>query len=159
MRPSLLGRVLATSAVAVALAGCADLAPRAAAPTPTPTATRTPAPSAEDRAVTAAVGRFSSLLEAGDVAALGRPGAVLTAEVVRSLNSEQGGCEDAADVLLNRTDNIALTVQRIATRTDLANVRVERPRGGTVVITLVRADRRWLVSFSGIQNPLAAVLG
>jgi hypothetical protein len=152
--------VLAASALAVLAAGCATSDDQTAA---TPTATTTPAPTpvftGEARRVAAAVHDFGVALDRGEVERICAPNAVVTAAAITNLDQDEGSCEQYADGRLENTGPISLAATSIKLRTDLALADVRRRDGTTVALTLLKDRRRWLLSFSDLEDPLSAILG
>jgi hypothetical protein len=145
-------------AVAATIAGCTALPPtrpRAAAPAHT-AAPRPAALHGEAARAGAAVDALRRALQAGDVARLCRPEGVFTSAVVTELNALGPGCETTVETSSAFTTPPAMTVTAVAVRPDVANATVSVD-GRSVPLDIVRHGRRWLVSFSDGDDPVAAL--
>jgi hypothetical protein len=161
-----LAALAAAAAAAVLGTGCGvEEAPLATSRTPTTTTaqahtTRPPAP-LRGRAADAAraVGGFTLALRNGDVERVCTPNAIFTAAVVRGIGGGGLSCEAAVEAMLTSWGPPRSDVLSVAVEPDLATARV-RVRGGRVVpLTLLRAGKRWLLSFSDGNDPLSALYG
>jgi hypothetical protein len=103
-----------------------------------------------------AVSALSRALRDGDVEALCLPGSIFTPAVVAEMNGGGQSCEASIEESAAIARPPALTVVALSLRPDLAVARVTGTHG-TVPVNLVRDGRRWLVSFSGGDDPLGAV--
>ena len=128
-------------------------------PAEQPTVTPTPTSSAQTSDVAAAVARVQHAFNAGDTAALCRPGALVDAAVIRRQDRRPGGCEAELEVLLADSSSTQLTVGKVRLRSDLATAVVTTHRGTTVSVDLVRGPRRWLICFSDGDDPMPALAG
>jgi hypothetical protein len=158
-RRLLLWTVSALAAVAF-LAGCTSPGigdTTAGARTPRPAAPVLVSPHGQAARAVRAVDVFARALRDGDVERLCRPGAILTPAVVASMNEGGESCEAS----LERSDALhhppTLTVVRLAFEPGLARTRVRVGAATTIPLDVVRSGRRWLVSFSGGADPVAAV--
>jgi hypothetical protein len=106
----------------------------------------------------AAVFRLDGALRAGDVAALCRPGAILTPAVVTTLRQEGQSCEADVEAELARGAAEPLTLTSITTERDMATAQVRAPAGPDVPLTLLRDGNRWLVSYSHGGDPITALV-
>ena len=128
---------------------------------PAPARPASPAPARLHGSAARAAGAIYALSRAlrdGDVAALCRPSAIFTPPVVADMNTPGTSCEASDEVSSALSRPPALTVVALAFRPDLAVAQVSAP-GGTVPLDVVRYGRRWLVSFSDGNDPLAALAG
>lgn len=104
-----------------------------------------------------AVEVFARALRDGDVERLCRPGAVFTFAVVASMNAGGESCEAS----LERSDALrhppTLIVTRLAFEPGLARAGVRVGAATSISLDVVRSGRRWLVSFAGGADPVAAV--
>lgn len=147
---------------AVLVAGCSSS--RAGGTTATTTtATRSTAAAVppvfhgEQARAAGAVDELARALRDGDVERLCRPGAVLTPAVVAGMNAAFESCEQDIEQSSIVTRPPALSVVKLSYQRDLAIVHVRVGRGATIPLDVVRAGRRWLVSFSDGSNPLTAL--
>ena len=152
-------RAVAALAATALIAGCGPVVVHAVAPAPARPAS--PAPARLHGSAARAAGAIYALSRAlrdGDVAALCRPSAIFTPPVVADMNTPGTSCEASDEVSSALSRPPALTVVALAFRPDLAVAQVSAP-GGTVPLDVVRYGRRWLVSFSDGNDPLAALAG
>jgi hypothetical protein len=105
----------------------------------------------------AAVGALALALRIGDVDQLCRPGAIFTAAVVAEMNGGGDSCEASDETSAAIAHPPALSVVGLRLEPDLATAQVS-VEGRVVPLDLVRQGRRWLVSFSGGDDPLGALL-
>ncbi|MGH2945976.1 MAG: hypothetical protein ACRDPC_06915, partial [Solirubrobacteraceae bacterium] len=120
----------------------------------------TPAPvTGRAREVLRALAAVRQAFNAGDVRRLCRSGALVDPAVIRQQNRLPGGCESELEGLVANEPPMRLTVRRLALRRDLATATVATASGADVQIDLVRQGRRWLLSFSGGNDPMPALAG
>lgn len=130
-----------------------------AASSATPSATPSPLNSREGRAVVTAVAHVQSAFNAGDVGMLCKPGALVDAAVIRSLDAGAGGCESKIELLIANASPLRLAVTKVTLQPDLATADVTTRPGTTVPVDLVRGPRGWLLSFSRGADPMPALAG
>lgn len=157
--------VCAAALTAAALgAGCdltADHAPASKMST-TPARTTASPPQqpvlrGEPARVAAAVAALGRTLRDGDVERFCRPRAIFTAAVVAEMDHGGVSCEASVEDTLAASGPPALTVIAVSVEPGLATAQVRVRGGATVPLTLLRDGRRWLVSFSNGNDPLAAL--
>jgi hypothetical protein len=104
-----------------------------------------------------AVTGLADALRDGDVERLCKPGAVFTRPVVAAIEEDGLSCEESLELSPEVRRPPALTVTKLAFEPGLATAQVKVGRGASVPLDIVRSGRRWLVSFSGSDNPVAAL--
>jgi hypothetical protein len=115
------------------------------------TATPSATPTAAERPVLRSLAAVEQAYAAGDVRRLCRPGALLDPAVIGD------GCERRLESLIANVPRLRVTVQALALRRDLATAAVRTMSGDTTTVDFVRRGRRWLMSFSDGQDPIAAL--
>jgi hypothetical protein len=137
----------------------------AVSPGAAPVATATPPAAAastetpEGEQVSRALAAVQRAFNAGDVARLCRPAALVDPAVIRQQNRLAGGCESEIEGLVANEAPLRLTVQRLALQRDLASAEVATSGGADVSVDFVHQGRRWLLSFSGGNDPMPALAG
>ncbi len=128
--------------------------------TPTPTAPPAAAvPAGAARGVADALDRVQRAFNAGDVALLCRPGALVDPAVIRQQDAQSGGCEGEVETLIGGRPSMRLELLSPGVRGDLAAATVKTARGATARVDLLRTGGRWLLSFSQADDPLPALAG
>lgn len=157
---SVLVRTIGALAAVVLVAGCGSPGigdTTAGARTARPAHPLRLSPHGEPARAVRAVDVFARALRDGDVERLCRPGAIFTSSVVAAMN--QGG--ESCEASLERSDALrhppTLTVTRLAFEPGLARTHVRVGGATTIALDVVRSGRRWLVSFAGGADPVAAV--
>jgi hypothetical protein len=139
-----------------------------AASAPTPVVTRDPTPSTPlthdptpstplTHDLNGTLAAVQHAFNAGDVRRLCRPGTLIDPAVIRQQNDLPGGCESELEQLIANEAPLRLTVHRVVARRDLASADVRTASGSTLSVDLVRGRRRWLLSFSGGNDPMPAL--
>jgi hypothetical protein len=133
-----------------------------AAPGATPAAT--PAPTAVPRTETAAgepvrraLAAIQRAFNAGDVATLCRPSALVDPAVIRQQNSFPSGCEGELEELVANEPPLRLTVHQLALKPGVATAMVTTRNGTEITVDFIHDGRRWLLSFSGGGDPMPAL--
>jgi hypothetical protein len=139
--------------VAQALAGI-TAAPAAKQATPTATPTVGTGRGDPVRRALAAVERA---FNAGEVSRLCRPAALVDRAVVRQQNGLPGGCESEVEGLMANEPPLRLTVHQLTLKQGLASATVSTGNGTDVSVDFVRDGQRWLLSFSGGNDPMPAL--
>jgi hypothetical protein len=104
-----------------------------------------------------AVYEFGRALRDRDVERLCRPGAVFTPAVVSVLDEVGEGCEASLELSSALRHPPTLTVTRLDYARGLSTAQVRVGSGSTMPLDLVQGGRRWLVSFSDGNSPIAAL--
>jgi hypothetical protein len=115
------------------------------------TAAPSATPTAAERPVLRSLAAVEQAYAAGDVRRLCRPGALLDPAVIGD------GCERRLESLIANVPRLQVTVQALALRRDLATAAVRTTSGSATTVDFVRRGRRWLMSFSDGQDPIAAL--
>jgi hypothetical protein len=123
-----------------------------------PAATPSPETSGE-RAVLRALAAVERAYTAGDVRRLCRPGALLDPAVIRVQNQRARGCEDELESLMANVPRLHVTIRALALRPDLATADVVTSFGADATVDFIRRGQRWLLSFSGGEDPIPALAG
>jgi hypothetical protein len=130
-----------------------------AAPVPTPAAS-TPASTADTAAgapVRHALAAVQSAFNAGDVAQLCRPARLLDRAVIHQQNQLPGGCESELEGLVANEQPLQLSLHQLALKQGLASAIVTTRNGSDVSVDFINDGGRWLLSFSGGNDPMPAL--
>ena len=125
-----------------------------AAPAATPAAS-TPAPAGAP--VRRALAAVQSAFNAGDVAQLCHPARLLDRAVIHQQNQLPGGCESELEGLVANEPPLQLSLRRLTLEQGLASAIVTTRNGSDVTVDFINDGGRWLLSFSGGNDPMPAL--
>jgi hypothetical protein len=152
---------IAALAAAVIAAGCASSVGQTTTSTTT-TKTTPAAPAAASspqdvKPAEHAIQVLAGALRDGDVHRLCRPGAVFTSAVIAGMRATGQSCESSLELSAAVREPPTLTVTHVAVEPGLATAQVRVGSKGVIPLDIVHTGRRWLVSFSDGEDPVAAV--
>jgi hypothetical protein len=114
---------------------------------------------AGERAVLSSLSAVENAYAAGDVRRLCRPGALLDPAVIRAQDRHARGCVSELEGLMGNVPRLRLSLRALALRPDLATADLVTTSGADATVDFVPRGKRWLMSFSGGDQPIPVLAG